>query len=770
MNFLGKWLVGTLGLWAGLVAMSRPARGADLLPPSLRDLAATATHRETWPRLRSYAQSQTDPQWGGWAYFLVGYQEYEAQRYSEAAQDLAQAAQSGFALGDYAVFYQASALKLSNQPQDAATALVNFSARFPRSHLRSQALALRASALLDAQQVQQAIDALLAEPETHQEPALALLLGQAFLSAHQLVDAAIAFQNVYYNFPTSTQAKAAFDALPALRKLLGAAYPVPKDDLEMTRVEGLFKAGRSADALKEFTELLRDEPASPMVPRWQLGQARCLVRLRRTPDALQVLFTHFVSPDLEAQRLALLVQVHVLQGDALGITQELAKLETSYAYSPAYADALSAAGMFYYRQLNWQEAARDYRRLWELFPQSDHLRDDGWRLGWSDYLLGDSNTSAVIRNYLMQFPDSARAPAALYWLARTQEAQGALAEARALYALLAKRFVHSYYAPQAAARLAAIGAKQGSLAGPNDSPAAPLAAALIPVLAPPEIPQGLACLATAPSDAARQAEILQALDLKGLEEEVLKAALAMDNPPPELRLLMAEIDAAQGDATSALFAALRTAPAYPQMEFSDLPEEVWDFLYPQAYWKLIERQARLNNLDPYLVMGLVRQESAFSARALSPANARGLMQLLPETAAHSNRPARTRSVARRLFDPNYNVQVGCAFFALLMKDFDGRAELALAAYNAGDFRVKDWVKKYPFRDPGIFLESIPIPATRIYVEMVLRDAEIYRQLLSGSPRFAVCPQAQGSAPQHAAAAAGGKGLAAGTPSRPTPAH
>ena len=50
-----------------------------------------------------------------------------------------------------------------------------------------------------------------------------------------------------------------------------------------------------------------------------------------------------------------------------------------------------------------------------------------------------------------------------------------------------------------------------------------------------------------------------------------------------------------------------------QMEFSDLPKEVWDFLYPQAYWKLIERQARLNNLDPYLVMGLVRQESAFNA-------------------------------------------------------------------------------------------------------------------------------------------------------------
>jgi soluble lytic murein transglycosylase len=394
--------------------------------------------------------------------------------------------------------------------------------------------------------------------------------------------------------------------------------------------------------------------------------------------------------------------------------------------------------MFYYRQLNWQEAARNYRRLYELFPQNDHLREDGWRLAWCDYLLRDPKTAEVINAYLMMFPDSPRAPAALYWLGMVQEQQGALAEARALYALLVKRFVHSYYAPQAAVRLAAIRTRLGSLAVPTDSAAAPLAAALIPVLAPPVVPPGLACVAAAPSAAAQPALILQALDLRNLEEEFLKAALAVDNPPAELRLLLAETSAAQTDATGALFGALRAVPAYARIEFPDLPEEVWDFLYPQAYWKLIEAQARLNHLDPYLVMGLVRQESAFNARALSVANARGLMQILPETAAQSTRPSRTRNAARRLYDPTYNVRVGCAYLAVLMKDFDGRPELALAAYNAGDFRVKDWVKKSSLRDPAMFLETIPIPATRTYVELVLRDTEIYRQLLSGSPHFAQC--------------------------------
>jgi soluble lytic murein transglycosylase len=750
--------------------MQAPARAGDLLPAGLRSLAASATRRETWPRLRSYAQSQTDPEWSGWAYFLAGYQEYQAQSYSEAVQDLAQAAQSGFSLADYAVFYQASTLSQSRRSEDAATLLGDFTARFPRSPLRYQALTVRAGALLDAQQAQQAVDALAAEPETRHQPALALLLGQACLQAHHPAEAANAFRDVYYNFPTSAQAKAAADALPPLRAQLGSAYPVPDDELKMTRAEALFKAGRYLEALKEYSELRRDEPAHPMAPRWQLGQARCLLRLRRSPDALQALFTHFAAPDLEAQRLALVVQVDAQRADALAVTQDLAQLELSYAHSPAYADGLSAAGMFYYRQLNWQEAARDYRRLYELFPQNDHLREDGWRLAWCDYLLGDPKASEVISWYLRSFPDSPRAPAALYWLGRIQEEQGALAEARALYALLAKRFVHSYYAPQAAARLAAIRAKQGSLAAMSDSAAAPLAAALIPLLTPPVIPQGLACFAAVPSPAARPALILRALDLKSLEEEFLRATLAADNPPAELRLLLAEISAAQNDTADALFAALKTAPAYSQMEFSDLPQEVWNFLYPQAYWKLIEPQARLNNLDPYLVMGLVRQESAFSARALSVANARGLMQILPETAAHSSRPSRTRSAARQLYDPTYNVRVGCAFLAALMKDFDGRPELALAAYNAGDFRVKDWVRKYTFRDPGMFLESIPIPVTRTYVELVLRDAEIYRQLLSGSPRFAECPQAQASAPPRTTSVTRGTSIAVGPPSRPAPEH
>jgi len=143
---------------------------------------------------------------------------------------------------------------------------------------------------------------------------------------------------------------------------------------------------------------------------------------------------------------------------------------------------------------------------------------------------------------------------------------------------------------------------------------------------------------------------------------------------------------------------------------------------------------------------LIRQESAFNAGALSSADARGLMQVLPETAAHLHAASRLRSAGRRLYDPAYNVRVGCAYLETLMKAFDNQPELAVAAYHAGDFRVREWLGKTSFPDSAMFLESIPIQATRSYVELVLRDAEIYRQLLTGSPRFAVCPGSKAAAP------------------------
>ena len=126
MNFLRQLLIGILLLWAAMAALQSRVYPAELLPSAFRALTPKSTAPEIWPRLRSYAQSQKEAEWRGWAYFLAGYREFEAQHYSQAELDLAQAAESGFSLADYAVVYRATALSQSNQPQQAAAALAGF--------------------------------------------------------------------------------------------------------------------------------------------------------------------------------------------------------------------------------------------------------------------------------------------------------------------------------------------------------------------------------------------------------------------------------------------------------------------------------------------------------------------------------------------------------------------------------------------------------------------------------------------------------------------
>ena len=128
-----------------------------------------------------------------------------------------------------------------------------------------------------------------------------------------------------------------------------------------------------------------------------------------------------------------------------------------------------------------------------------------------------------------------------------------------------------------------------------------------------------------------------------------------------------------------------------------------------------------------LTAGLIRQESAFAPDAHSVANAYGLMQLLPKTARQLAKKAKVKYSHSLLFDPDYNVRLGTIYVAGLKNDF-GSVESALAAYNAGEDRVTQWTAGQSYRDLAEFVDSIPFTETREYVEIVTRNAVIYRKL------------------------------------------
>lgn len=152
-------------------------------------------------------------------------------------------------------------------------------------------------------------------------------------------------------------------------------------------------------------------------------------------------------------------------------------------------------------------------------------------------------------------------------------------------------------------------------------------------------------------------------------------------------------------------------------------------LYPLHYWDTLSEQALDHGLEPLLVAAVIRTESNWRIRAESAPGARGLMQVMPETA---------REVAGflglhdfgvdQLFEPEVNIQIGTYYLAALTREFDGNVVAALAAYNGGARHVRTWLAEGRWNGQADAVDDIPFPETREFVRQVLRDWAVYGQL------------------------------------------
>lgn len=168
--------------------------------------------------------------------------------------------------------------------------------------------------------------------------------------------------------------------------------------------------------------------------------------------------------------------------------------------------------------------------------------------------------------------------------------------------------------------------------------------------------------------------------------------------------------------------------------------QLWDYLslrFPLAHQWWFQFYGEKHDIEPLTLMSVARQESALDSEAHSPVGARGIMQIMPATARHTESKYQLDySNAKQLYDVGKNIEIGSRYFESLMNRYDDNRIFALAAYNAGPTRVKRWRGDTQGRlGPFAFIEAIPYKETRGYVQNILMFENYYRRLAQSPKAF-----------------------------------
>jgi soluble lytic murein transglycosylase len=648
-----------------------------------------------------------------------GVQAYERKDYRTAVASLKGLDARAPKLADYSSYYLAAALVESKTQGDVTAEIAPVWSTAVVSPLAGKAAIVAASGLIAAGKPADAATLLGRHYDSLPQPEGDLTLATAYEGAADLAHAATFYQQVYYRYPASDAAAKAGTALAALRERMGAAYPAVAAPALMDRAARLMEARAYPRARAEYQDLIPQAgPAEQDLARVRIGAADYL----RGPVAAGCQYLRdlkVAESEADAERLYYVAECAGRANDESARVIAIAHLNQQHEHSPARFRALvSLAGHYLL-----ENRADDYEPLYAMagrsFPTEPRAAGAHWKYVWAGYMRRKPDAEDRLREHLTLFGSQSSAAAALYFLGRLAEDGKDYGAARVFYGRLAEQFPNYYYGLLAAKRLA----------DPNVRSAQPSAKIREFLAGIPLIGNRYAGKMDPTPETQVRIERSKLLREAGLDEladgELRFAARSGDQPV----LLALEMARAANSAYLGLRAMKSLVPDSLTMPIDAAPKEFWQLLFPLPYKNDVLTSAKTQSLDPFMVAALIRQESEFNPRAVSPAKAYGLTQVRPPTGRSLARKAGMRTfTSGMLYQPATNLRLGTLYLRMLLDEYGGEWEKTLAAYNAGKGRVTNWQTWGTWREPAEFVESIPFTETHDYVQAVLRNAEMYRKI------------------------------------------
>jgi soluble lytic murein transglycosylase len=699
----------------------RRMRQAFVASASLRPMAQQLLQDrslQAYAGVEAYARAHAQEDPGALAWLVVGYSRVLDRDFARAIDPLNRAKVHAGDLGDYVDYYLGTSYLQTGHTAEALATLADFAKAHPDSLLVRDAHVSYAGVLLAEGQAAEAAT-LLEQDRVPVRSDVELALGRAYAASGQTAKAAETLENIYYTMPGSTDADAAYSELKKL-----PSVPPPTFTQIKTRADGLMSRRRYADAADDYRTLV-NQASADLRPSIQLSLAEALHHATQNRDAKSVLaLVTGEGGEINAHRLYLLGQIDFASNDNDAFYRTVDDLRQAAPTSPWLEQALLSAANLHLVHHEYDQALDTFREAQVRFPNGPRASYVHWKAAWLTLRQGrNEEAEKAFEEQIALYPSGSETPAALYWRARLAEEDNQPLMARAFYQKLSDRYRNFYYAELGRQRLKHL-------------PASAEAATTYGLLArvPPLDISGKIADSEPPSDElhVQKAELLGnggLVDFAVRELQAAAAAVGGSWGPAETAQLYDET----GHYDQAIEVMKHSAPNYFALDIPDLPRKYWEALFPKAYWSDLKRSSAANGLDPYLVASLIRQESEFNPNAVSRANAVGLMQLLPKTGKLVAREVKLkRYTASQLYTPAVNLELGTRYFRGMVDKFGGSFEYALAAYNAGSDRVEDWLNQGKYRDPQEFVESIPFTETREYVQAILRNASVYKQLY-GTP-------------------------------------